>query len=82
MSGNYQALHYWSPILGDHAVRLSMFARGHEYFTIIPRIDGKAWRPARDAALTAIQEAIDEGREPGPISNVGLHIEEEIHPDE
>jgi RNA-directed DNA polymerase len=43
MPDNYQALHYWSPILGDHAVRLSMFAHGHEYFAIIPRIDGKAW---------------------------------------
>jgi hypothetical protein len=76
MPGNYQALHYWSPILGDHAVRLSMFARGYEFFRIIPRVDGKGWRPARDAALTMIQEAIDAGCEPGEVG------ETEVYPNE
>jgi hypothetical protein len=72
MPVSYQALHYWSPILGDHAVCLSMFNdRRDEFFTIIPRVDGKAWRPARDAALTMIQEAISEGREPGEVADVG-----------
>jgi hypothetical protein len=56
--------------------------RGGEYYSIVPRVDGKQWKDIRIAALTAIQEAMDEGREPGPISNVGLHIEAEVYPDE
>jgi hypothetical protein len=83
MPGNYRSMYFWSPITGDYAVRLSMWdRRGAEYFAIVPRVDGKAWKDIRIAALTAIQEAIDEGREPGPISNVGLHVESEVYTDE
>jgi hypothetical protein len=83
MHGNYRAYNYWSPILGTNACRLSMRdARGSEFFAIVPRVDGRAWKDICIAALTAIQEAIDEGREPGPVSNVGLHIETEVYPDE
>ena len=55
-----------------------MFSRGYEYFAIIPRVVGKGWRPARDAALTLIEEVIDSGAEPGPVSDVGLHVETEV----
>jgi hypothetical protein len=83
MPGNYRQMSYCSPILGTNACRLSMRdAGGSEFFAIVPRVDGKAWKDIRIAALTAIQEAMDSGAEPGPISNVGLHIETEAYPDE
>jgi hypothetical protein len=82
MSGNYRSMYFWSPVTGDYAVRLSMWdRRGAEYFAIVPRVDGKAWKDIRIAALTAIQEAIDNGNDPGPVSYVGLHIEAEVYPD-
>jgi hypothetical protein len=83
MPGNYTQYNYWSPILGANACRLSMRdARGSEFFAIVPHVDGKAWKDIRIATLTLIQEALDEGRDPGPVSNVGLHVESEVYPDE
>jgi hypothetical protein len=82
MPGNYTQYNYWSPILGTNACRLSMRdARGSEFFAIVPRVDGKAWKDIRIATLTMIQEAIDSGNDPGPASDVGLHIETETYPD-
>jgi hypothetical protein len=83
MPGNYRSMYFWSPVTGDYAVRLSMWdRRGGEFYSIVPRVDGKAWEDIRIATLTLIQEAIDEGRDPGIVSNVGLHIEAEVYPDE
>lgn len=49
-------------------VRLSVSdARGAEYFTLLPASSGKAYRRARDEALTAIEQAISMGLEPGMV---------------
>jgi hypothetical protein len=83
MPGNYRSMHYWSPITGDYAVTsVHVGSDRRRIFSIVPRVDGKAWKDIRVAALTAIQEAIDSGAEPGPVSNVGLHVETEVYPNE
>jgi hypothetical protein len=60
---------FWSPVLGDHACRLSMpDERGGEYWMVVARPShGREWRDARRAAVEALEAAADEGLEPGEI---------------
>lgn len=64
----YQEMRFYSPVVGAPVTRLSMAdARGQEYFATIPRnVSGKTYREAREKALDAIMEAMDE-REPGEV---------------
>ena len=56
----FQEYHHWSPILGEQAVRLSMFdARGQEFFEVIANPGGRAYREARDAALNRIADKME-----------------------
>ena len=41
--------------------------RGDEYYTIIPRVEGKAHRDNRYAALEALEAAIARGGQPGRV---------------
>ncbi len=53
---------------GEEAARLSMVdEQGREYFTIVVVDQGRRWRERRDAALTAVEDAIMSGAEPGEI---------------
>lgn len=64
----YSEFRFWSPILDADAVRLSMSGtKGGEFFVIIRADDGKKYRERRDRALGLIQQAIDEGLEPGEV---------------
>jgi hypothetical protein len=64
----YRAFHFYSPLMGCEAVRLSMVdARGGEFYRIVPRSDGKAWRDVRDRELDLIEDAIAGGAEPGEV---------------
>lgn len=55
-------------MLGCDAVRLSMVdAHGGEFWRVIPRESGAAYREARDAALDEIEDAIAAGVEPGEV---------------
>lgn len=59
---------YWSPILGDEALRISYYnARGHEYFVIVSAADGKALRELRQRAAERFYDAIQSGQEPGEV---------------
>jgi len=70
MNAGHSEHHFWSPILGAAAVRISMADdAGLEYFMIIPDEDGGApYRLARDRAISAISTAIAEGDDPGEVS--------------
>ena len=58
----------YSPVLDCKATRLSMVRPdGQELFMIVPRTKGRSWRKDRDEALELIQQAIDEGCEPGEV---------------
>jgi hypothetical protein len=57
---------YWSPVLGDDAVRLSVFNdRGGELYIIIP--DGSGYVDRRAAALELLAEALEERLPPGEV---------------
>jgi hypothetical protein len=63
---------FWSPVTGDYAARISMFNdRGYEFYTIIQKLDGKAYRKNRSEALDMLEEAIQSGAEPGEIVKDG-----------
>lgn len=67
MSG-YRAFRFYSPDLDAEAVRLSMAdGLGREFFAIVPSSIGRRWRECRDAALDAIEGAIDAGDQPGEV---------------
>lgn len=58
----------WSPTLGVEATRLSLTDDlGQEYFAILPREEGRAWRLKRAEALEKIGLAIDMGLKPGEV---------------
>lgn len=69
MSLTYRALRFWSPTTGCNAVRLSMYdARGGEHYAVIPQAGtGMQNKEARFAALDAIADAIEQGRDPGAV---------------
>lgn len=59
---------YWSPVAGCELARVSMFnAQGHEFFMELPCEDGRAYRAALREAAEAIDQAIQEGLEPGEV---------------
>lgn len=67
MSG-FREFRFYSPSLDAEAVRLSMVDdQNREFFTILGAASGKGWRERRDAALTAIEDAIMAGDPPGEI---------------
>ena len=69
MNAGHSEHHYWSPVLGTDAVRISMTNEdGMEYFMIVPDAGGAVYRGARDAAILAISTAIAEGDDPGEVS--------------
>lgn len=60
---------FWSPILGEDAVRFSVFnAHGGEYFAIVPIIAGKKLREEREHWGLRLFEAIESGKEPGEVT--------------
>ena len=59
---------YWSPVHGAEVSRVSMFnASGHEFWMELPCEDGRAYRAALRDAAEAIDQAINEGLEPGEV---------------
>ena len=80
-SAHYREHRYWSPLMGENAVRLSMpggaeAARVHgpqaatmEYYAIVRAPEhGRLYREAREAALDAIWAAIMRGDPPGEVA--------------
>lgn len=60
--------HFWSPILGTDAVRISTANDlGQEYFAIIPRESARRWREMKSAALEALERAVLNSDPPGEI---------------
>jgi len=60
--------HFWSPVLGEDAVRVSMFDdRGGEFFMVVADRGAREYRQARLDAAEAIDQAIREGLEPGEV---------------
>jgi hypothetical protein len=61
--------HFWSPVLGDRACRLSMpDERGGEHWMVVVRpTHGREWRDVRRAAVEALCVAADAQLEPGEI---------------
>lgn len=58
----------WSPTLGCEATRISTAdSLGQEYFAILPRTEGRAWREARQQAVEALAEAMERGLTPGEV---------------
>jgi len=57
---------YWDPVLGENAVRLSLYDRhGQEYFRIVPRErSAKGWRKVRDSILETLYMEIPEDLRP------------------
>ena len=64
-----QEYFFWSPMLGDEAVRFSVFDnRGKEYFAIAQLIaEGKSLRESRAHWALTIHEAMTSGKEPGDV---------------
>lgn len=59
---------YWSPVHGEEVARVSMFNdRGHEFWMELPCEDGRAYRSALRDAAEAIDQAINDGLEPGEV---------------
>lgn len=71
MRSDYSAYSYWSPLLGEHAVRLSLFDQhGREFFAIVENPGGQGgaeFRKRREAALNRIDVAMSAGRDPGEV---------------
>ena len=64
----YREFRFFSPLDDADAVRLSMADQhGREYFTIVEGGYGKRWRERREAALIALEDAIEAGDPPGEI---------------
>ncbi len=69
MARGYQILRFWSPLLGDEAMRLSMVDKqGDEHFMVLPAARGKAYREAKATALEKIGQAIEAGHQPGEVA--------------
>lgn len=67
MSG-YREFRFFCPFRDGEAVRLSTVdGQNREFFTIINAESGKRWRERKDAALTAIEDAIMAGEPPGEV---------------
>jgi hypothetical protein len=66
----YRSFRFWSPILGCHAERLSMFdTRGGEFFVVLPlRGTARQNRMDKQKALEAIADAIESGGQPGAVN--------------
>lgn len=61
---------FWSPMLGDDAVRISLYdARGQEYYAIrtYPG-EGKSLRELREATALRIFDAMESGAQPGEVA--------------
>jgi len=64
----YSQFRFWSPIMNEDAVRLSMCNdRQQEYFSIVAWDKGRRWRDRRAAYLEAVETAIDMKLEPGEV---------------
>lgn len=60
--------HFWSPLLGEDAVRVSMFDdRGGEFYMVVADRGAREYRQARLDAAEAIDQAIRQGCEPGEV---------------
>jgi hypothetical protein len=67
MSGYHEFRHY-SPVTDSEMVRLSVFdKRGAEYFMLLPYSGAKRYRYRKQAALEAIDYAIEAKLEPGQV---------------
>jgi hypothetical protein len=63
-----QEYRFWSPILGQEALRISYYnERGHEYFCIVPAEDGKGLRELRQRAAERFYDAVSSGHDPGEV---------------
>lgn len=68
MDGYVTEFDFWSPILGSDATRISMANdEGLEYFAIVRRLEGRAWRELKAKAVAALTDAMDAGVAPGEI---------------
>lgn len=62
----YSEFQFYSPVLDDNLVRLSMADdHGREFYVVLR--EGKAYRERRRAALEDIGEAIEAGLQPGRV---------------
>lgn len=56
----------YSPTFDADVTRLSMVnEQNEEYFCLLPRIDGRAWRKLRQEAIEVLSGAIEDGMRPG-----------------
>lgn len=60
---------FWSPLLGEDAVRFSVFDNhGHEFWAISPMIPaGKSLRELRQHWAERIFDAMESGQDPGEV---------------
>ncbi len=59
---------YWSPVRGEEVARVSMFnGAGHEFWMELPCEDGRSYRAALRDAAEAIDQAINQGLQPGEV---------------
>ena len=61
---------FWSPILGDDAVRFSLYDdHGQEFFMIRPMVQqGKILRELREHCALRLHDAMEAGNEPGEVA--------------
>jgi hypothetical protein len=72
---------FWSPLLGDNAVRFSVFdGQGREYFAIVPVQAGRWLREARQHWGELLYQAIADGRDPGEVYDVTRDSREQSKP--
>ena len=65
---HYSQFIAYSPLTDCDVARISMAnEQGSEYFCLLPVTEGKAWRDAKQEALSALSEAITDGLRPGEI---------------
>lgn len=68
MDGGVNEYHFWSPVLGQNAVRISGFDEyGGEFFVIITEDNGARYRQRKRMAAEAIEMAISMGLQPGEV---------------
>lgn len=65
----YSEFAFYSPILDSEALRISSADdKGSEFFAIVPKPGmGKSLRIVREAALAAIESAMESGLNPGEV---------------
>lgn len=68
-----QEYFFWSPLLGEDAVRFSVFdSHGKEFFAIVPLISpGMRLRESRQQWAELIHDAMIAGNEPGEVTTNG-----------